>query len=119
VGGSYPVYTFFYGNWIVNYTLGTGFFIHKGTTLTVERVGFVGDTMLYTTVKGSRCDVILNVHEPTEDKSDDMKDRFYEELEHHMKILQRDFNEKAEREDILNHFGERLCMKLVMIMRLE
>jgi hypothetical protein len=25
---------------------------------------------------------VLNVHTPTEDKLDDIKDRFYEELEH-------------------------------------
>jgi hypothetical protein len=25
--------------------------------------------------------IVLNVHAPTEDKSDDIKDRFYEELE--------------------------------------
>jgi hypothetical protein len=38
--------------------------------------------------------IVLNVHAPTQDKIDDMKDRFYEELEcvfnkfpkHHMKI---------------------------------
>jgi endonuclease/exonuclease/phosphatase family metal-dependent hydrolase len=45
---------------------------------------------------------------PTEDKDDDIKDRFYEELEQvfdqfsrcHMKILLGDFNAKVEREDI-------------------
>jgi hypothetical protein len=45
---------------------------------------------------------------PTEDKIDDIKDRFYEELEHvldkfpkyHMNILLRDFNAKVGREDI-------------------
>jgi hypothetical protein len=39
--------------------------------------------------------IILNVHAPTEDKTDDMKDSFYDELEHmfdkfpkyHMNIL--------------------------------
>jgi hypothetical protein len=50
------------------------------------------------------------VHAPTEDKNDDMKDRFYEELEHvfvfnkflkyHMEILLGDFNAKVVREDI-------------------
>jgi hypothetical protein len=38
------------------------------------------------------------VHAPSEEKSDDSKDSFYEELEHfpkyHMKILLRDFNAK-------------------------
>jgi exonuclease III len=51
---------------------------------------------------------VLNVHAPTEDKIDDIKDRFYEELEqvfdkfpkYHMKILLGDFNAKVGREDI-------------------
>jgi hypothetical protein len=38
--------------------------------------------MSYITVKGHWCDIIvLNVHGPTEDKDDDIKDSFYEELE--------------------------------------
>jgi hypothetical protein len=52
--------------------------------------------------------IVLNVHAPTEDKMDDVKDSFYEELErvfdkfpkHHMKILLGDFNAKVGREDI-------------------
>jgi hypothetical protein len=51
---------------------------------------------------------VLNVHDPTEDKIDDITDRFYEELEqvfdkfprYHMKILLADFNAKVGREDI-------------------
>jgi hypothetical protein len=43
---------------------------------------------------------VLNVHAPTENKIDDIKDRFYEELEqvfdkflrYHMKISLEDFN---------------------------
>jgi hypothetical protein len=50
--------------------------------------------------------IVLNVHAPTEDKIDDMKDRFCEELEHvfhkfpkyHMKISLGDFNAKVGRE---------------------
>jgi hypothetical protein len=52
--------------------------------------------------------IVLNVHAPTEDKTDDVKDSFYEELEcvfdkfpkYHMKILLGDFNAKVGREDI-------------------
>jgi hypothetical protein len=48
------------------------------------------------------------MHAPTEDKDDDIKDSFYEELEqvfcqfprYHMKILLGDFNAKVGREDI-------------------
>jgi hypothetical protein len=51
---------------------------------------------------------VLNVHAPTEDKIDDVKDSFYEELEcifntfpkYHMKFLLGDFNAKVGREDI-------------------
>jgi hypothetical protein len=50
------------------------------------------------------------VHTPTEDKDDDIKDSFYEELEqefdqflrYHMKMLSGDFNGKVGREGILN-----------------
>jgi hypothetical protein len=65
--------------------------------------------MSYVILRGRWCDIVLNVHAPTEDKIDDMKDRFYEELEHmfdkfpkyHMKILLGDFSAKVGREDIL------------------
>jgi exonuclease III len=66
--------------------------------------------MSYIILRGGWCNVIvLNVHAPTEDKTDDMKDSFHEELErifdkfpkYHMKILLGDFNAKVSREDIL------------------
>jgi hypothetical protein len=38
--------------------------------------------MSYIMLRGRWCDIVLNVHAPTEDKTDDMKVRFYEELEH-------------------------------------
>ena len=52
--------------------------------------------------------VVLNVHAPSEERSDDSKDGFYEELEqvfdnfpkYHMKILLGDFNAKVGRENI-------------------
>jgi hypothetical protein len=38
--------------------------------------------MSYKTLKGSWCDItVLNVHVSTEDKDDDIKDNFYDELE--------------------------------------
>jgi endonuclease/exonuclease/phosphatase family metal-dependent hydrolase len=51
---------------------------------------------------------VLNVHSPTEDKTDDVKNSFYEELErvfdkfpkYHTKIVLGDFNAKLGREDI-------------------
>ena len=65
--------------------------------------------MSYIVLRGHWCNIIvLNVHAPREDKSDDSKDSFYEELEkvsdhfprYHMKILLGDFNAKVGREII-------------------
>jgi hydroxypyruvate isomerase len=65
--------------------------------------------MSYIILRGRWCHIIvLNVHAPTEDKTDEVKDNFYEELEHvfdkfpkyHMKIVLEDFNAKVGREDI-------------------
>jgi hypothetical protein len=62
----------------------------------------------YIILRGRCCHIIvLNVHAPTKDKSDDVKDSFYEELErvfgkfpkYHMKILL-DFNAQVGKEDI-------------------
>jgi hypothetical protein len=64
--------------------------------LIVKRVEFVSGRMSYMILRGRWCNIIvLNVHAPTEDKIDDTKDSFYEELErvfdkfpkYHMKIL--------------------------------
>jgi hypothetical protein len=63
--------------------------------LAVKRMQFVSDRMSYIILRGRWCNIIvLNVHAPTEEKFDDIKDRFYEELEqvfdkllkYHMKI---------------------------------
>jgi hypothetical protein len=59
--------------------------------------------------RGRWCDIIrLNVCASTDNKTDDVKDSFYKELErmfdkfpkYHMKILIGDFNAKVDREDI-------------------
>jgi hypothetical protein len=56
--------------------------VHKRIISAVKRVQFVSDRMLYTILRGHWCHIIvLNVHAPTEDKTDDVKDSFYEELE--------------------------------------
>jgi hypothetical protein len=46
------------------------------------RVKFISDRMLYIILKGHWCDTVLNVRAPTQDKSDDTKGSFYEEVEY-------------------------------------
>jgi len=56
----------------------------------------------YIVLRGHWCNIILNVHAQSQEKSDDSKDSFYDELEqvfdhfpkYHVKILLGDFNAK-------------------------
>jgi hypothetical protein len=65
--------------------------------------------MSYIILRGCWCNIIVvNVHAPCEDASDDIKDSFYEEIgrvfdqfpKYDMKILLGDFNAKVGRDDI-------------------
>jgi len=47
----------------------------------VKRVEFVSDRVSYTVLRGRWCNIVLNVHAPSEEKSDESKDSFCEELE--------------------------------------
>jgi hypothetical protein len=89
--------------------LGSGSLVHRRIISPVKTAEFFSDRMSYIILKVSWFHIIvLNVHAPTEDKADDVKNSFYKELErvfdkfpkHHMKILLGDFNAKVGREDI-------------------
>jgi len=75
----------------------------------VKRVEFVSDRLSYIVMRGRLQNIIVvNVRAPREEKSDEAKDSFYEELEqvfdqflkYHKKMLLGDFNAKMGRENI-------------------
>jgi hypothetical protein len=102
--------------------------VHKRIISAVKRVEFVSDRMSYIILRGRWCHtIVLNVHAPTEDKTDDVKGSLYEELEcvfdkfpnYRLKILLGDFNAKVVREDIFKPtLGMKVYTKFVMIMEL-
>jgi hypothetical protein len=101
-------YIFFYGKGQENHQLGRGFFVHQRIVSAIKRLEFVSDRMSHIVLRGHWCNIIvLNAHVPIEEKDDDSKDSFYEELEgvfdhvpkYHMKILLGDFNAEVGRED--------------------
>jgi hypothetical protein len=76
VGGTEPAgdYTFFYGK-------GNENLAHKRNISAVKRVEFVSVRITYIKLRGCWCHHCSNIHAPTHDKNDDVKDNFYEELE--------------------------------------
>jgi hypothetical protein len=81
-------YNFFYRIGNQNHQLGTGFFVHHIIVSAVKRVQFFSDKVLYIVLRGCWCNaIVLNVHAPSEEESDDSKDSFYEELEQVFKII--------------------------------
>jgi len=90
-------------------SIGNRNFVHHTTVSEVKRGEFVSDRLSYIVLRSHWYNIIiLNVHAPSEEKSDDSKDSFYEEFEqisdhfseYHMKILLGDFNAKCGKEDI-------------------
>jgi len=85
------------------------FFVQRRIISAVKRVEFVSDRFSYIVLRGCWHNIIVvNVHASSEEKSDESKDSFYEELEqvfdhfpkYHMKMLLGDFNAKVRRENI-------------------
>jgi hypothetical protein len=55
------------------------FFVHKRIISAAKRVELVSDRMSYIILRGRWCQIIaLNVHAPTEDKNDYVKDNYCE-----------------------------------------
>ena len=54
-------------------------FAHHKTVSAVKRGGCVSDKMSHMALRGGWCTIVLlNVHAPSEEKSDDSKDSLYE-----------------------------------------
>ena len=57
-------------------------FVHQRIASAVKRVEFVSDRLSYIVVRGRWLNIIpVNVHAPSEEKSEDSIESFYEELE--------------------------------------
>jgi hypothetical protein len=88
-------YILFYGKGNEYHQLETGFFVQHRIVLAAQRVKSVSDRMPYIVLTVHWCNIVMNVHAPGEEKCDDSKDSFYEQLEqvfddfpkHHIKIL--------------------------------
>ena len=56
--------------------------MHRRLVSAVKRIEFVSDRLSYIVLRGHWLHIILaNVHAPSEEKSEELKDSFYEELE--------------------------------------
>ena len=101
-------YNFFYGKENENHQLGIAFFVHHRILSAVKKVEFVSDSLTYIVLR-VRCYyiIVLNVHAPSEEKSDDLKESFCKDLEkvfehfpYHMIILLGDFSATVARENV-------------------
>jgi hypothetical protein len=87
--------------------------VHKRIISAVKWVEFVSDRMSYVILRVRWSHIIvLNIHARTEDKTDDVKDSFYEELE---LVFDKFSNYHTK---INRQLGMKVNTKLVMILEL-
>ena len=68
----------------------------------MKRVEFVSDRLSYIVLRGRWSNIIpVNVHAPSEEKSEELEQVFDHFPMYHMKILLGDFNAKVGRENVL------------------
>ena len=102
-------YNFFYEKRHENHQLVSRYVVHQKIASLVKRIEFVSYRISYVVLRGRWCNIIvLNVHEPSKEKSDNSEYSFYEELgqvfyhfpKYDTKILLGEFNAKVGRENI-------------------
>jgi hypothetical protein len=126
-GGNEPAgdYTFFNEKGNENHESGPGFFVCKRIMLAVKRAEFAVAIRSHVILRGRWCDIIvLNAHAPAENKTDNTKDSFYEELKcvfnisptYNMKIVLGDFSAKVARKVIFRQTVGSEMLRKIMIM---
>jgi hypothetical protein len=70
------LFSILYGKGNKIHQLGTTF-LYTRIESAVKRVEFVSHTMSYIVLRGRWCNIVLNVNAPSEEKSDDLNERFY------------------------------------------
>lgn len=80
--------TIFYGGCTEQRQLGTGFAVHKDLVPAVKEFKDINPRMSVLTIEAQWFDIsFVNVHAPTEDKSQDEKEAFYEQLESALNLI--------------------------------
>ncbi|XP_003248303.1 craniofacial development protein 2-like [Acyrthosiphon pisum] len=79
--------TIFYGGCTEQRQLGTGFAVHKDLVPVVKEFKDINSRMSVLTIEAQWFISFVNVHAPTEDKSQDEKEAFYEQLESALNLI--------------------------------
>lgn len=101
--------TIFYGECNKHRQFGTGFAVHKNLVPSVKEFKSINPRISVLTLKAHYFDItFVNGHAPTEEKTQEEKDEFYDNLEHtlneiprsRIRIVLGDFNAKLGKENI-------------------